>query len=306
MMERIKWRIKGILAYLSFYKDVHLAKILTNSINNNPPICFIAGCGRSGTTLLGQLLAMHPNIIYLNEPRPFWFAVSKRTDIWGYCCSHPFINTLLMADPTAGEKARFKVLSGKIDCKNGLLVEKTPENVFRIPWLHGISPNSKLIYIVRNGNDVVRSILKEASFHIPYGLKDMNNWYGKNNIKMSLLATTVHDIGIDPVVIKSCKTVADWAALEWICSLRAFSRNKWLFAPQKVYELRYEDLTNNPLEEYTSLLNFLALSDSPGLLNKILEYIRLRQTPASVPDLSPLIREIFMAEQTLLGYVAPL
>jgi hypothetical protein len=30
---------------------------------------FIVGCGRSGTTILGEMLGRHPQLAYLNEPR---------------------------------------------------------------------------------------------------------------------------------------------------------------------------------------------------------------------------------------------
>ena len=33
---------------------------------------FIIGCGRSGTTILGDTLSKHPKIEYLNERRDLW------------------------------------------------------------------------------------------------------------------------------------------------------------------------------------------------------------------------------------------
>ena len=42
---------------------------------------FIVGCGRSGTTALGEVLGRHPLLAYLNEPRDIWL-YEPRTDIW--------------------------------------------------------------------------------------------------------------------------------------------------------------------------------------------------------------------------------
>ena len=33
---------------------------------------FIVGMGRSGTTVLGKVLAVHNNVAYLNEPKAMW------------------------------------------------------------------------------------------------------------------------------------------------------------------------------------------------------------------------------------------
>src|SRR5215472_13413392 len=41
---------------------------------------FIIGCGRSGTSILGELFAMHPQVEYLYEPNARWAAVHPVTD----------------------------------------------------------------------------------------------------------------------------------------------------------------------------------------------------------------------------------
>ena len=42
----------------------------------------ILGCGRSGTTILGQALAQHSEVTFLDEPRELWFRAYPATDIW--------------------------------------------------------------------------------------------------------------------------------------------------------------------------------------------------------------------------------
>ena len=45
---------------------------------------FIVGVGRSGTTLLGRLLAAHAGVTWLNEPKAVWQRVHPKEDVSGY------------------------------------------------------------------------------------------------------------------------------------------------------------------------------------------------------------------------------
>ncbi len=44
------------------------------------PVVFLIGCGRSGTTILGKLFALHPQVHYLFEPYHLWAAIDPATD----------------------------------------------------------------------------------------------------------------------------------------------------------------------------------------------------------------------------------
>ena len=43
---------------------------------------FSIGCGRSGTTILGNTLSQHPDIKYLNERRDVWHRAYPEFNIW--------------------------------------------------------------------------------------------------------------------------------------------------------------------------------------------------------------------------------
>ena len=56
--------------------------ILLMPVNRISRPVFIIGCGRSGTTILGETLSRHSKVTYLNERRDLWFSAYPETDIW--------------------------------------------------------------------------------------------------------------------------------------------------------------------------------------------------------------------------------
>ena len=65
--------IKDMLKNILFY--------IKKSKQQFSPV-FIIGCGRSGTTILGDTLSRHPKIKYLNERRDLWHKSYPEFDIW--------------------------------------------------------------------------------------------------------------------------------------------------------------------------------------------------------------------------------
>lgn len=45
-------------------------------------VCYIVGCGRSGTTILADVLSMCKQVAYLNEPRQLWLPFWPDFDVW--------------------------------------------------------------------------------------------------------------------------------------------------------------------------------------------------------------------------------
>jgi hypothetical protein len=117
------------------------------------PVVFIVGSPRSGTTILGEVLGRHPDIINWYEPYFVWdwhvgnLDTDVRTEGQATDATRRFI------------RREFDLFLRKAGKK--MIVEKTPENSFKIPFLHAVFPNAKWIHIVRDGRDVTLSISKE-------------------------------------------------------------------------------------------------------------------------------------------------
>lgn len=112
----------------------------------------IVGSPRSGTTMLGNLLSHHPDIAYWEEPRPIWSQGHAWRDD----------DRLVESDLTPGiadkidrRFARFLEASGR-----SRFAEKTPSNTLRLPFIHALYPDARIVHLVRDGRAVVASMLR--------------------------------------------------------------------------------------------------------------------------------------------------
>lgn len=306
-MNSIKWRIKAILEYYGFQKKISVrrreAVVKYNKASDR--LYFIAGCGRSGTTLLGRLLSMTPGLCYMNEPRDFWTAINVNTDIWGYVSDSVDVSSFILEDAGEYDKERFSNLFyGYKESNNcDVLVEKTPENIFRIAWLKQIVDELKVIHIVRNGNDVARSIDKQADRAVPYGIDDMDNWYGKKFIKREHLINTARELGIHESAIETCNTSMEWGALEWICSTISYDRFKSLIPEENQMILKYEAILSSPWESYERLMEFIKIQINNELREQIEKYVKRPSKKKPQIELKEPLKELFINSLEKAGYV---
>jgi hypothetical protein len=113
-----------------------------------PPIILI-GNYRSGTTLMLQLFGLHPAIVAWHEPRSLWrYADPGRSDDES-------------DESDATEKViryiRRRFLQYQVEHGDRQIMEKTPSNVLRVPFVHKIFPEAKILYITRNAFSCISS-----------------------------------------------------------------------------------------------------------------------------------------------------
>ncbi|RKX23893.1 MAG: hypothetical protein DRP47_12175, partial [Candidatus Zixiibacteriota bacterium] len=116
-------------------------------------VAFIVGSPRSGTTILQEILGIHPQIGHFYEPYYIWyFHVKDQTTDY-------IPGGAISQKETKWIRNKF-ILFGKLLGKNFVL-DKLPEHSFNLPILTKVFPNAKIIHIIRDGRDVVLSIKKE-------------------------------------------------------------------------------------------------------------------------------------------------
>ncbi|NEZ59937.1 sulfotransferase family protein [Adonisia turfae] len=255
------------------------------------PGAFIVGCGRSGTTLLGDILSSHNEVSYLFEPYYLWAAIDPRLDILNLFAD---IEPSLYLDDSfflAEHKHRFERCLTKFiqNKKANLLIEKTPLNIFRIGWIEKIYPGAKFIHIVRDGFDVAKSIERLAttnSYKI-FGKPNLNQWWGNNNIKWKTLRKDSVSMKYHELKeIDLLDTHISKAAYEWSLSLK--EAELWQAKlGDRFLAITYQQLVEYPLEKLTEIACFLEIELDPIWLEKVISGIHSAKSYSSTQIVLP-------------------
>jgi hypothetical protein len=143
-----------------------------------------------------------------------------------------------------------------------VLVEKSPTNALRIGFLDRLAAEARFVHIVRDGEDVVRSIARKASrTRRVVGRGMVNDWWGSNDSKWRLMRDEGAAAGYYADEVAPLEGDQDRAAYEWLVSVGEVDRWRPSLA-DRLHEITYRDLTESPLQVVSELAGFLGIASS--------------------------------------------
>ena len=264
------------------------------------PFVFIVGSPRSGTTVLGEILDRHESISQWYEPYFIWdhhFRLAAHDE-----------RTAEDATPAVAHQiaSDFYDYHRKSNCR--FVVDKSPRNSLKIPFIRKIFPQARFIHIIRDGRDTTLSIHKEwrrrqnvvrgggdgDRFQYAKAFRVVIDWLGrqkffKHKIRALWFETRLHlldksrhlnrlrwngQIGWGP-------RVSGWQETYAAASLLQFNAHQWTKCVERIVaawpdvdekrklEIRYESLITDPQATIEQMASFLKLQTSKDFYRRI-------------------------------------
>jgi hypothetical protein len=232
---------------------------------------FIVGSGRSGTTLVLQLLVGHPEFAWISRltdrfpAQPYFAALSRPRfsfDTRGLRPSVEVRRTLTYCGVTTEQLRAKGAPLGADDLEDAVaeklhavvrghcrsmgrsrFISKSTENAMRIELLLAAFPDARFIHVLRNGYAVCSSLMRV-------------NWWP--DLELWWLGSTPSEweaAGKDPYHL---------AGLHWSRQVKAALGAREKLDETNYFEVRYEDLLENPRESVQRMLGFAGLEWSTG------------------------------------------
>lgn len=241
-----------------------------------PPIILI-GNHRSGTTLMLQLFGLHPDIATWHEPRALWR------------CADPGRPNDESDESDATEDVvryiRGRFLKYQVQHGDRRIMEKTPSNVLRVPFVHKIFPDAKYLCITRNALSCL------SSAELKWQIRKTKTW---SNLRRSLAAAPLSQLHyyagdfLDHMVIRKVynsrrilvsgprykgmdQDLKEHGALrtiarQWAQCNRKAREDLAKLGSDVVCTFRYEDLTQNPQSVLKRIFDHCDLACNDSIL----------------------------------------
>ena len=281
-----------------------------------PPI-ILFGNTRSGTSIVQKVMSTHPDIVGWYEP----------SELWLYADPGRPHDEFDESDATDKVKRYIRKQFLKYQQRNGncVVLEKTPKNILKIPYVHATFPEATYLFIVRNPLSFVSSV--ELKWQRPIGrgriirrlkstpvtqlhhyLKRFLNQQWNNRILrrkyLSIWGPRYKGIQEDLKTRDLLTVIArQWA----ICSKKA-EEDLALFDNGQVLRLRYEDFVEDPiyhLERICSHCGFEMTNHIVSAANELVKSDRqLKWQRFNPRDLARILPEI-SDEMERHGYEIP-
>lgn len=254
-------QVENVLKKIETARGIAYSNLLYRFSDSTPPRSpvFVIGCSRTGTTILYRLLASARELKSLNrETNTIWErvnGVNKKDQYWQG-------DVLTEDDATAAARAfayqNFNLYFGK-----RRLIEKSPRNCFRIRFLNALFPDAKYVFIYRRGEDTVNSMLNglEIKYRLRFPPRPNTSF-----VRLGKSPRAGWYYGMPEKWTDLIDNPANQAFAQlWIEANRAMLRDRGLIPTDRLFEIRYEDLVENPPQWARIMCDFIGIPFGPAM-----------------------------------------
>jgi tetratricopeptide (TPR) repeat protein len=203
---------------------------------------FICGLFRSGSTLVEQMLAAHPQVVAGGEldwlPALAEARLRPQQD-WGW---------LHDASQLAAERARYLSRAAALSCGAARLTDKRPDNFLNIGLIQALFPGARVVHTRR---DVLDNALSLYCLHLghamPYALDldDIAHWTVQYQRLMAhwheVYPGCLHDLDYDRLVVDPepvLRDLLEFCGLPWDPACLQFHRRAGVVQTASVWQVR--------------------------------------------------------------------
>lgn len=202
------------------------------------PRFFVLGAGRSGTSILQEVLSLHPQLVVSHELRVLELALIAASvfDTRGAPLSDPNAPKSALGIELGRE---FVAALGEEQLRaagksSGVYADKYPPYCEQLAALDALWPRARFVHILRDGRDVLASA--HAAFVTDRGWR--------------------RDRSVPP---------QEAIVQQWTRHVKAARAHAAKLAPGRYVEVRYEDLTSRPRDVLTTIFDFVGLEPGAAL-----------------------------------------
>lgn len=282
-----------------------------------PPI-ILFGNTRSGTTIVQNVIATHPDVVGWYEPNALWL----------YPDPGRVHDEFDDSDATNKAKKYIRKRFLNYQKKNGnrIIMEKTPQNLLRIPYVREIFPEAIYLFIVRDpfsfissveykwqltvtGRGIIRRLKDTPISTLPYWVRRyLVQQYSKRILHkkyLSIWGPRYKGIQED-LETHDLLTVI---ARQWSVPSRKAEIDMLSFADGQILRLKYEDFVDDPISNLEQICAHCGLNISDDMVKSTKEMVKSdrklkwqRFDPETLAHILPEICE----EMERHGYEIPL
>ena len=240
----LRWRKERAL--LRTQQLLHAPALITGARVERP--VFVVGAPRSGTMLLYSVLRSSPRLAHW---RP-----TEAHEVWEldhHPAQHGWVsNVLTAADATPEVTKRIRRSFLLVTGRRKRLIDKTPRNVLRVPFMNAVFPDARFIYLKRDGRENVNSLINawRSKRYRTYRLPEPHRIPGVDPVWWKFVLYPGWEQDIDGPVELVC-------AKQWMASNEHAMKGRSEIDEERWTEIRYEDLVDNPVAEVGRLMDFI-------------------------------------------------